>query len=138
MPEHRRLLYVTTRMLRPYSKSPVLVALIRFHLGDQQKNSVQRSDKRTAPETRKAPSFEGLPLSIYRPPKPPINFSDYKRRLNPRPLLYVQGRLPRTQPCQPKYPQFALMRHPPLLCCQTQRIQLYLPIDTVGMALLRL
>ena len=52
MPEHR--LYVTTRTLWPYSKSPVLVALIRFHLGDQQKNSVQRSDKRTAPETRKA------------------------------------------------------------------------------------
>ena len=57
MPEHR--LYVTPRTLWPYSKSPVLVALIRFHLGDQQKNSVQRSDKRTAPETRKAPSFEG-------------------------------------------------------------------------------
>ena len=57
MPEHR--LYVTTRTLWPYSKSPVLVALIRFHFGDQQKNSVQRSDKRTAPETRKAPSNKG-------------------------------------------------------------------------------
>jgi len=68
MPEHR--LYVTPRTLWPYSKSPVLVALIRFHLGDQQKNSVQRSDKRTAPETRKAPSFEGAS---------PFYLSDLKR-----------------------------------------------------------
>ena len=64
MPEHR--LYVTTRTLWPYSKSPVVVALIRFHLGDQQKNSVQRSDKPTAPETRKAPSNEGGFFHLWR------------------------------------------------------------------------
>ena len=30
-----------------------------------------------------------------RPPRlTPTNFSDYKRRLNPRPLFYVRGRLP--------------------------------------------
>ena len=41
MTEHRY--YVTTSTLPLYSKSPVLVALIGFHLEDQQKDSVQRS-----------------------------------------------------------------------------------------------